>query len=231
MFVVYQPIVSLVTGRLLGVEALARFRAEPYRPPNEWFAEAEAVGRGVEMEIRAVELALGQLDALPAGTYMSINTSPAAAVVPRFTALVGRYPGERIVLELTEHTRVQDYEALLAALEVPRSHGVRIAVDDTGAGYAGLQHLLRLQPNVLKLDLALTRSIDADPARRALASALVTFAGEIGAVLVAEGVESVSELRTLSALGIPAAQGYHLARPASLDALPPDYDGAFAGAA
>ena len=226
---VFQPIVSLVDGHLLGVEALARFDTEPRRPPDEWFAEAEAVGRGVELELNAAALALEQLESLPPGTYMSVNTSPLAAAVPSLAALVGGYPGERIVLELTEHTRVQDYEALLAALDGHRSHGVRIAVDDTGAGYAGLQHLLRLQPNVLKLDLALTRDIDADPARRALASALVTFAGEIDAVLVAEGVESVSELRTLSALGISAAQGYHLGRPGPLSALHDGYEDAFAG--
>ena len=228
---VFQPIVSLVDGHLLGVEALARFDTDPRRPPNEWFAEAEAVGRGVELELSAAALALEQLDSLPSGAYMSINASPLAAAVPGLAALVGGFPGRRIVLELTEHTRVQDYEALLAALDGPRRDGVRIAVDDTGAGYAGLQHLLRLQPNLLKLDLALTRGIDADPARRALASALVTFAREIGAVLVAEGVESLSELRTLSALGISAAQGYHLARPGPLSALSAGYQTAFAEAA
>ena len=226
---VFQPIVSLVDGRLLGVEALARFDGEPRRPPNEWFAEAQVVGRGVELELNAAALALDQLGSLPSGTYMSINASPLAAAVPALGALVGGYPGGRIVLELTEHTRVQDYDTLLAALDGPRRHGVRIAVDDTGAGYAGLQHLVRLQPNVLKLDLALTRCIDADPARRALASALVAFADEIGAILVAEGVESVSELRTLSALGIPAAQGYQLGRPGPLSALHDDYEDAFAG--
>ena len=228
---VFQPIVSLVDGHLLGVEALARFHGEPSRPPDEWFAEAEAVGRGVELELNAAALALQQLEALPPGTYMSINASPRAAAVPGLAALVDGYPGDRIVLELTEHTQVEDYGALLAALEGPRSQGVRIAVDDTGAGYAGLQHLLRLQPNVLKLDLALTRSIDTDPARRALAAALVSFAGEIDAVLVAEGVESVSELRTLSALGVSAAQGYHLARPGPLSALPTAYGEAFAAVA
>src|SRR5947209_17209858 len=150
-----------------------------------------------------------------------------AAVVPPLATLLGGYPGDRIVLELTEHTRVQDYEALLGALGGPRSHGVRIAVDDTGAGYAGLQHLLRLRPNVLKLDIALTRSIDTDPARRALATALVGFAAEIGAVLVAEGVESVDELRSLRMLGIPAAQGFRLGRPGPVSALRDSYRDAF----
>jgi EAL domain-containing protein (putative c-di-GMP-specific phosphodiesterase class I) len=125
------------------------------------------------------------------------------------------------------HTRVGDYEALDRALARARAEGIRIAADDTGAGYAGLQHLLRLRPNVVKLDIGLTRDVDHDPARRALASALVTFAGEIGAVLVAEGVETVGELRSLRSLGIPAVQGYLLGRPGPMSALRPDYRDTF----
>jgi EAL domain-containing protein (putative c-di-GMP-specific phosphodiesterase class I) len=225
----FQPIVSLVDGCLLGVEALARFDCEPQRPPNEWFAEAEAVGRGVEMELTAVAAALAELGSLPSGSYMSINASPMAALVPGLTELLDDQPGHRIVLELTEHARVLDYESLLGALDRPRTQGVRIAVDDTGAGYAGLQHLLRLRPDVLKLDIALTRDIDVDPARRALASALVAFAGEIGGVIVAEGVETQGELLALKALGIAAAQGYLLARPGPMSALHADYGRAFGG--
>ena len=224
---VFQPIVSLVDGRIVGVEALARFDAEPRRPPNEWFAEANAVGRGVELEMHAVKSALAQLGDLMFGAYMSVNTSPVTAIAPGLATILAPFPGNRIVLELTEHTRVGDYEALIEALARSRAEGVRIAADDTGAGYSGLQHLLRLRPNVVKLDIALTRHIDEDPARRALASALVTFAGEIGAVLVAEGVESVEELRALRALGIPAAQGYRLARPGPISALRADYSDTF----
>jgi EAL domain-containing protein (putative c-di-GMP-specific phosphodiesterase class I) len=224
---VFQPIVSLVDGRLVGAEALARFEAEPRRPPNEWFAEANAVGRGVDLELHAVKSALAQLDDLEFGAYMSVNASPEAAIGPGLAALLASFPAHRIVLELTEHTRVGDYEALVEALGRARQSGVRVAADDTGAGYSGLQHLLRLRPNVVKLDIALTRHIDEDPARRALASALVTFAGEIGAVLVAEGVETVEELRSLRELGIPAAQGYRLARPGPMSALRAEYRDAF----
>lgn len=224
---VFQPIVSLVDGHLVGVEALARFEADPRRPPNEWFAEANAVGRGVELELHAVKSALAQLADLKFGAYMSVNASPLTAIGAGLATLLASFPGNRIVLELTEHTRVGDYEALVEALVRARKSGVRVAADDTGAGYSGLQHLLRLRPNVVKLDIALTRHIDEDPARRALASALVTFAGEIGAVLVAEGVESVEELRSLRALGIPAAQGYRLARPGPMSALRADYRDTF----
>ena len=223
---VFQPIVSLVDGRLVGAEALARFEGEPRRPPNEWFAEANTVGRGVDLELHAVERALGQLGDLGFGAYMSVNASP-ATIGPGLASLLARFPGNRIVLELTEHTRVGDYEALVEGLVRSRSEGVRIAADDTGAGYSGLQHLLRLRPNVVKLDIGLTRNIHEDPARRALASALVTFAAEIGAVLVAEGVESVGELRSLRALGIPAAQGYRLGRPGPMSALRAEYGDMF----
>lgn len=224
---VFQPIVSLVDGRLVGVEALARFDAEPRRPPNEWFAEANAVGRGVELEMHALKSALAQLGDLRFGAYMSVNASPMTAVAPGLAGILAAFPADRIVLELTEHTRVGNYEALVEALVRARQQGLRIAADDTGAGYSGLQHLLRLRPNVVKLDIALTRHIDEDPARRALASALVTFAGEIGAVLVAEGVESVEELRALRALGIPAAQGYRLGRPGPMSALRAEYGDTF----
>jgi EAL domain-containing protein (putative c-di-GMP-specific phosphodiesterase class I) len=120
------------------------------------------------------------------------------------------------VVELTEHSRVEDYDALLGALDALREGGVRIAVDDAGAGYAGLQHILRLHPEILKLDTALTPGIDNDPVRRALAASLLTFADEIGAVIVAEGIETPQELDTLRSLGIPWGQGYHLARPGAL---------------
>ena len=117
------------------------------------------------------------------------------------------------MLELTEHERIVDYEALRPWLDDLRSDGVRIAVDDAGAGYAGLQQIVGLQPDIVKLDLALTRGIDKDPVRRALARCLVSFAEEIGAVVLAEGIETHSELEVLRALGIPLGQGYYLGRP------------------
>jgi EAL domain-containing protein (putative c-di-GMP-specific phosphodiesterase class I) len=174
------------------------------------------MGRGAELEVTAIGAALAQLDRLPADAFLAVNASPATASTPELDSVLARYPAERIVLELTEHTRVADYDTLLVALDHLRDRGVRIAVDDTGAGYAGFQHLLRLRPEILKLDTTLTRGIDADPVRRALAAALVTFAAEIDATIIAEGIEITGELATLGHLGIPWGQGYHLARPAAL---------------
>ncbi len=124
----------------------------------------------------------------------------------------------RIVLELTEHVPVEDYDAVNAGLRPLRERGARLALDDTGAGYAGFRHLLGLRPDVIKLDISLTRDIDQDPVRRALAGALVTFAAEVDAKVIAEGVENQAELETLEHLNITWVQGYHLGRPAPLPA-------------
>ena len=215
---VFQPILDLRDGRLVGAEALARFDCEPRRPPNEWFAEAADVGLGPELELAAVDAAVRHLDRVPAHAFMSVNVSAAAAMRPELREVLAGVSGSRLVLELTEHTRIEDYEPLLSALYLHRRRGVRIAVDDTGAGYSGLQHILRLRPDMIKLDLDLTRGIHTDPARRALAGSLKTFAEEIGAVVVAEGIEVRAELVTLQALGVPWGQGYHLGRPTALPA-------------
>jgi EAL domain-containing protein (putative c-di-GMP-specific phosphodiesterase class I) len=131
-------------------------------------------------------------------------------------SIFGRVDGRRLVLELTEHSRVDDYPRLLGSLDALRYQGVRVAVDDTGAGYAGLHHILRLLPDILKLDVDLIRGIDTDPIRRALTGSLVAFAAELGAAVIAEGIETPEELKTLDDLGVTWGQGYHLARPGPL---------------
>jgi EAL domain-containing protein (putative c-di-GMP-specific phosphodiesterase class I)/AmiR/NasT family two-component response regulator len=221
MSMVFQPIADLRSSEVVGVEALARFDCEPRRPPNEWFDEAADVELGTALELAAIDAALHQLHRLPAGAFMSLNVSPTTAIGVDLGATLRGAPSERLVVELTEHTRVQDYEPLIAALGELRRHGVRVAVDDAGAGYAGLQHLLRLRPDIIKLDLDLTRGINADPARRALARGLVSFATEIGAVMVAEGIETADDLSTLRALEVDWGQGYHLARPGPLPLADP----------
>jgi EAL domain-containing protein (putative c-di-GMP-specific phosphodiesterase class I) len=119
----------------------------------------------------------------------------------------------RVVLEVTEHAPVSDYGRLNGSLGALRARGVRLAIDDAGSGFSSLQHILRLAPDFIKLDMALTRDVDNDLARRALAAALISFAAEIGAVIVAEGIETRAELETLRELGVRFGQGYYLARP------------------
>ena len=213
---VFQPVVNLHRGEVVGVEALARFLTTPMRPPNEWFSQAANVGMGLALELRAVEVALAHMDLLHPDQFMSVNVSPATATTDDLRDRLAVAPGSRVILELTEHMRVTDYEALWPSFDELRAQGVRIAVDDAGAGYSGLQHILRLQPDVVKLDHDLTRNIHVDPARRALASAMATFADDIGAALVAEGIETESDLDVLRDLGVPWGQGYHLAAPGPL---------------
>lgn len=187
-----------------------------------WFAEAERVGLGVELELLAVRTAIAALPLIPPSMFLAVNISPAVLVDSRHRLLELVDPGllDRLVLELTEHVPVENYSALVSAFELFGKQGTRLALDDTGAGYAGFRHLLGLQPDVVKLDLSLTRGIDRDPARRALARALVHFSRDIDAALIAEGVETAHELATLAELDVPWVQGYHLARPQPLpDAL------------
>ena len=217
---VFQPIVDVRSGALIGVEALARFAAAPQRAPDVWFTEAAEVGLGTELEVAAIRAALVDLDHLPSGAYMSVNASPDTATSPALREVLADVPGERVVLEVTEHARVEDYEALGSALDILRARGVRLAIDDAGAGFASLRHILRLEPDIIKLDITLTRDIDTDPVKRALASSLVIFAPEIGAFITAEGVETGGELEALRDLGIGSAQGYYFAHPGPLQGQP-----------
>jgi EAL domain-containing protein (putative c-di-GMP-specific phosphodiesterase class I) len=213
---VFQPIVDLHTGFVVGMEALARFAGEPQRTPDLWFEEATGVGLAEELELAAVNAALVRLPELAADMYLSVNVCPATAVAPALDALLGGTSYDRIVLEITEHARVCDYDGLASALDRLRAKGVRVAVDDAGAGFASFQHILRLRPDIIKLDITLTRDIDIDPIRRALGLALVSFAAELNATIVAEGIESRQEMDALVALGVSCGQGYFLGRPANL---------------
>jgi len=213
---VFQPIFEVADQTIIGCEALARFPHDEARGPDRWFADADQVGLGTQLEIAAVASALQHLPELPHHLFMAINVSPAAAMAPELRAVLNARDCARIVLELTEHVPVEDYDAMRDALAVFRNAGARLAIDDTGAGYAGFRHLLGLHPDVIKLDISLTRGIDQDAARRALAAALVTFSHDVGAQVVAEGVENASELNTLTGLGVPWVQGFYLGRPQEL---------------
>ncbi|HXJ65571.1 MAG TPA: EAL domain-containing protein [Actinomycetota bacterium] len=211
---VFQPIVDLRTLEMVGVEALSRFGGQPMRPPNEWLAEAAAVGMRIDLELATARAALVGRAQLDAGMYMAVNLSPETAVSPSFPIFMSEEPLDDVVFEISEHAQVTDYEELNAVLQEVRDRGGRLAIDDAGAGFASLQHILRLAPDLIKLDMGLTRDVDSDPARRALASALASFANDIGAGLIAEGIETEEELDTLRALGVTFGQGFHLGRPA-----------------
>jgi EAL domain-containing protein (putative c-di-GMP-specific phosphodiesterase class I)/ActR/RegA family two-component response regulator len=215
---VFQPVFDLAAGELLGVESLTRFEVDPRRPPDEWFVEAAAVGLANELELASAQAAVSSLASLPDGAFLAVNVSPEVASTPALSNVLESAGKDldRVVIELTEHAPVFDYEGLNSSMRSLRSAGARLAIDDAGAGYATFQHILRLRPDFIKLDLGLTRGIDGDPVRRSLAAALVRFGEEIGALLIAEGVERREELAVLSDLGFAAAQGYFLGRPEPL---------------
>jgi PAS domain S-box-containing protein len=211
--VALQPIIDTDTGAWVAAEALARFPGD--RRPDVCFAEAQEAGLGVEWELLAVENALAALPELPDDVALSINASPALIVDRRLAAVLSRpgIPLDRLVVEITEHVAVAHYDEIRAALRPLREHGLRLAIDDTGAGYASFSHVLALRPDIIKLDRSLIADIDTDPARRAFVTAIVLLALELRASITAEGVESMGELAVLTNLGADHAQGFLLARP------------------
>jgi EAL domain-containing protein (putative c-di-GMP-specific phosphodiesterase class I)/CheY-like chemotaxis protein len=214
---VFQPITDLRFGFVAGVEALSRFGVRPRRTPDRWFAEAASVGLGTDLEVAAARKALEHLPELLDGMYLSINVSPDTLCSPKLKAALSGHRRDRVVLEITEHAPVHDYDELKRHMAILRDQGVRFAIDDVGAGFSSLRHVVALRPDFIKLDIALTRDIDTDRARRALASGLIAFASEMGASIVAEGIETRAELATLRELGVVFGQGYFLAPPG-----PPD---------
>lgn len=209
----YQPIHALADARPVGVECLARFpQGEGQLPyPSDWFEAAAGLGMGVELELRAVRQALRGLPYIPDGLYVAVNASPETVLSGELPALLAGAPAGRFVVELTEHAEVEDYDALNRALAGIRAHA-RIAIDDVGAGYSGLRHLVDLRPDLLKLDMGLTRNVDTDQARDALVQAMVAFAAKLGSRIIAEGVETAAEAATLRQLGVAFAQGWHYSR-------------------
>lgn len=215
--IVYQPIYSLATDEIAGAEALSRFDVEPARAPDVWFNAAHEAGAGMDLELCAIEHALVALERLPPPLSLSINTSPQLLLSGRLDAVLRGVDMRRVVLEITEHDAVTDYDRLLSALKPFRARGASLAIDDAGAGYSSMRHILNLHADVIKLDMSLTRNIDADANRRALAKGLIAFAHEIGSTVTAEGVETQAELSVLRAIGVDKVQGYFLSKPKPLD--------------
>lgn len=212
----FQPVLSLADGTIVAYEALARFPDHRLLDPGTAFAAANQVGLGVELEHLALWQALDRLGDVPAGVYLSTNLSVEAILDPGVQETVLTHAHRQIAVELTEHTQVLDYPRLVAVTDRFRQAGIPIAVDDAGAGFASLSHILQLRPDIIKLDITLTSSIDVDPVRMALARCLTGFANDIGAMLIAEGIETAAERDKLLELGISYGQGYFLGRPAPL---------------
>lgn len=211
--VVFQPIADLRRGVVAGYEALARFDSTLQAPPNVWFREAERRGFAVSFELLATRTALRAAATLPTNCFLSVNVSPSLMLSAAWAALVGETRLHSVVLELTEHAAIADYAAVRSAVDAVRRAGGTVAVDDTGSGFASLNHVLALRPDFVKVDRVFVEGCDRDPARLALVEMMGSFAGRLDAWIVAEGVETLAELKALMSLDVPLAQGFLLARP------------------
>ena len=207
---VFQPVVALDGGDIVGYEALTRFASDD--PTEEIFTGAALVGAGTTVELRTLEAAIAESTALPAGAWLSLNATPSLVLsgdeLRQRLAEVGR----PTVLELSELEPVADYAELRAAIDGLGSR-IQLSVDDAGSGFAGLTHILTLGAHYVKVDRSWVENIDQDPARRALVAGLQNFAVETDAEIIAEGIETEAELETVRRLGIRLGQGYLLGMP------------------
>lgn len=214
----YQPLRHLHDGRVLAVEALARFPLHPGGP--EWFfREAADQGLGVEAEVLAVRRAIDRLSEIPEPVRLNVNVSPTTLVHPRFLQEVSTVPAGRLTVEVTEHAVIEDYCDVQRVCAQLTALGIRTSIDDVGTGWSGLHRILECRPDELKLDAAVIRDVHREPLKQYLIETLCGFARRAGADVVAEGIESADELRALRELGIMVGQGYHLGRPGDLEAL------------
>ena len=217
--VVLQPIVDLASGVRVGAEALSRFPREWGKGPDVVFEEAHSIGRGHEVELLALRGAAAHLDRV--GGYVAMNVSPQTLLTPEFADLLRSLPLDRILLELSEHDPVEDYDALTTALVPFRAAGMRLAIDDVGAGFSSLRHIVVTDPDVIKMDRSIVSGLHTDPVLTKLVEALVAFAHGCGVKVVAEGVETVDEAAALRGLGVDLGQGWFFGRPGPPEALAP----------
>lgn len=212
---VFQPIVDMGSRSVTGYEALTRFGDEP---PNVVFTRAAAIGLGVELELACLRSSLDAGAGLPATSWLSLNVSPELVTSRSSLRDLIAHNGRDLIFEITERMPITDYQGMREAIE-SLGPSVQLAIDDAGAGYASLRHIIELRPTVVKLDIGLIRGVDADPARQAMVAGMVHFANEVGCTLVAEGVETIDEAQALTELGVRMGQGFLFARPAPVAEL------------
>jgi EAL domain-containing protein (putative c-di-GMP-specific phosphodiesterase class I) len=216
--VVLQPIVDLATGQRVGAEALSRFPIEWGKAPDVCFEEAHSIGAGDRLELLALRRAAGYLDEVTG--YVAMNVSPGTLLTPECTELLREFDLGRVLLELSEHDKVADYAELMTVLDPLRAAGMRLAIDDVGAGFSSLRHIILTAPDVIKLDRSIVDGVSSDPVLRSLVGSLVDFAGGCDARVVAEGIETAADGDILCALGVDYGQGWYYGRPGAAADLP-----------
>lgn len=211
----FQPVYDLLTGSVIGAEALTRFVSDGADPAVDWFAEAEDTGLGTDLEFAALESALTASRDLPPNLFVALKLSHVACLDDRLPVLIGQcsLAPDRMVLELSDRFAADQAGPLDAAVAPLRRAGVRLSIDQAGTDLSSVRHVLRLRPEMIKLDPALTAGIDQDSLRQELVAAQLGFARRIGATLSAQRVETGAELATMTGLGITVGQGYHLGPP------------------
>ena len=215
--VVLQPIVELASGRRVGAEALSRFPADWRLAPDVCFEQAHSIGLGDRLELLALEQASAHLEKVSG--YVAMNVSPRTVLAPESLAFLMRLPLDRILLELSEHDPVHNYPELVLALKPLRDRGMRIAIDDVGAGFSSLRHIVLTSPEVIKLDRSIVDGVSVDPVLQTLVHSLVEFGHGAGAFVVAEGVETVTDANMLTGLGVDYGQGWYFGRPGPPESL------------
>jgi len=221
---VYQPIVHLETGRPIAYEGLVRPAPDSgFESPAALFTAAEVSGRIIDLDRACLDVVVAGARNAPDDVYLSLNVSPRTFEAPEFSAnaflsILHRHgvPPRRVILELTERETIEDVERLRTALDACRRAGVQIAVDDVGAGNAGIRLLSQIKFDVIKIDLSLVQAGAGREPVGSVLSSLVDLAHRWQALVVAEGVETPEHLRMIRSLGIEAAQGYLLGRPGPL---------------
>lgn len=216
----FQPIYNLRHNKIAGFESLARFFTTPYKTPDVWFKEAKKVGLNEALEMLAIKNAVTNIAKFNNSTYIAINCSPSHILSGALENTLQNIDCTRLVLEITEHSPISDYEKMRTSLRPLRNRGLRLAIDDVGAGFSSFQHILELEADIIKLDISLTQNINTDDRKFLLAKALCGFAKAIDCTIVAEGIETEEELNSLRKLNVDSVQGYFIGRPTAInDAL------------
>ncbi|HYK95008.1 MAG TPA: EAL domain-containing protein [Candidatus Dormibacteraeota bacterium] len=216
---VFQPVRRLADGRIVGYEALSRFNGQV--GPSDTFLQARLSGRLRELEVATIRAVATSSARMPSDCWLSINVSPELLIDADVLADLLAPIRQDIVIELSEHEAITDYAPIADGL---RRLGPRrqLAVDDAGAGFASLRHILEVRPHLVKLDIGLVQGVASDLTRTALIAGFARFAADAGFELIAEGIETEEDRRALHRLGVSLGQGYLLGMPERLESLATD---------